>query len=643
MVRAGPQTLRADFIFTSGGHMTLKIVARPRVNQVVGAALLGGFLAGAAMAGTSAERALQQQQVPGFAAAAAAGAPREALTDRLIVKYRDGSTLVTTQGGASGVGMAQQQRLRSLETAGQRFNARLTRVRSTAQNAEVMKLDRRMAESEVAALAREIAAADPSVEYAEPDRILKPMLVPNDTQYSQQWHYFEATGGLNLPPAWDKSTGSGVVVAVLDTGYRPHADLAANIVAGYDFINDSFVGNDGNGRDSDASDPGDAVQAGECGNGEPMQDETSSWHGTHVAGTIAAVTNNGTGVAGVAFGAKVQPLRVLGKCGGYTSDIADAIVWASGGSVSGVPANATPARVINLSLGGGGACDSTTQNAINSARSRNTVVVVAAGNSNANAANYSPASCSGVVTVAATNRSGGRAYYSNYGSVVEVAAPGGDVRSGASGGILSTLNAGQTAPAGDSYAWYQGTSMATPHVAGVVALMLAKNPALTPDQVLTRLQQSSRAFPATCSQCGSGIVDASAAVDAAGGGGGGGGTTVAETESNNTLSTAQAIANANTTVNGTIGSGSDTDYFRVTLPAGRTLAATLTPNSASDYDLYLYNANGTQLARSILGTGAVDKINYSNGGASSITLYVRVRYYSGRTGSTGTYTLGLGW
>lgn len=628
--------------------MTLKIVARPRVKQVVGAALLGGFfVGGAAVAGTSAERALQQQQAPGFGSAAAA-APTEEVTDRLIVKYRDGSALVTTaQGGASTAATpAQQQRLRSLQAAGQRFNTQLTRVRSTAQNAEVLKLDRRLSVSEAASLASEIAASDATVEYAEPDRIMKPMLVPNDTQYAQQWHYFEATGGLNLPAAWDKSTGSGIVVAVIDTGYRPHADLAANIVAGYDFITSTAISNDGNGRDSDASDPGDAVQAGECGVGQPTQDQSSSWHGTHVAGTVAAVTNNGTGVAGVAFGAKVQPLRVLGKCGGYTSDIADAVIWASGGSVSGVPANATPARVINLSLGGGGACDTTTQNAVNSARSRNTVVVVAAGNSNANAANYSPASCTGVITVAATNRSGGRAYYSNYGSVVEVAAPGGDVRSSATNGILSTLNAGQTSPAGDSYAWYQGTSMAAPHVAGVVALMLSKNSALTPDEVLTRLQQSSRAFPATCSQCGSGIVDASAAVDAAGGGGGGGnpgGGTVAEVESNNTTGTAQVIANANTTVNGTIGSTGDTDYFRVTLPAGRTLAATLTPNSASDYDLYLYNASGTQLARSILETGMVDSINYSNGGASSVTLYVRVRYYEGRTGSTGTYTLGLGW
>jgi serine protease len=345
-------------------------------------------------------------------------------------------------------------------------------------------------------------------------------------------------------------------------------------------------------------------------------------------------------VAGVAFGAKVLPIRVLGKCGGYTSDIADGITWASGGSVSGLPANPNPARVLNLSLGGGGSCDSTTQTAINGARGRGTVVVVAAGNSNSNAANFSPASCSGVITVAATNRSGGRAYYSNYGAVVDVAAPGGDVRTSSANGILSTLNSGSSGPGADSLAYYQGTSMATPHVAGVVALMLSKNPALTPDQVESLLKGSTRAFPATCSQCGTGIVNANAAVDAATGGGGGGGnpTPVAEVESNNTLATAQVITPNPALVNGSLSSSSDTDYYRLSLAAGKTLTAVLTPPSTRDYDLYLYNSSGTQLARSVLGTGQVDTVTYRNTGSGAITLYVRARYYSGGSGS---YTLQL--
>jgi len=570
---------------------------------------------------------------------ASAAAPTT--TDRIIVKYRDGST---TQMQAASTNSRALQRQSALDSSGARFNVRMTHLRGTALGANVLRLDHHMTNADAAALARDIAAADPDVEYAEPDRILRPLFTPNDTYYASQWHYYESTAGLNLPAAWDLSTGTGIVVAVIDTGYRPHADLAANIVPGYDFITDTAVSNDGNGRDADASDPGDAIVAGECGSGYPTQDQSSSWHGTHVAGTIAAVTNNGTGVAGVAFGAKVQPVRVLGKCGGYTSDIADAIIWASGGTVSGVPANATPARVLNLSLGGSGACDTTTQNAINSARSRNAVVVVAAGNSNANAANYSPASCTGIVTVAAVNRSGGRAYYSNYGSVVEVAAPGGDMTSAAANGILSTLNAGTTTPGADVYAYYQGTSMATPHVAGVVALMLAKNASLTPDQVITMLQSTARAFPATCSQCGAGIVDAAAAVKAAiAGGGGGGSTTVAEVESNNTLATAQTIGTAGTTVNGSFSSKTDTDYYKVVLPAGKTLTATLTPNASSDYDLYLYNSAGTQLARSVNGKGAADTVTYTNTGGSSATLYVRAYYYSGSTGTAGTYTLKLSW
>jgi serine protease len=509
---------------------------------------------------------------------------------------------------------------------------------SIATGARVFKLDRKVSLAEAAKLAAELKARDASVEYAEPDRMMHPLFTPNDSMYSQQWDYFEATGGMNVPAARDKSTGTGIRVAVIDTGYRPHADLSGQILAGYDFISDTAVSNDGNGRDSDASDPGDWVAAGECGSGQPA--ENSSWHGTHVAGTIAALTNNGTGVAGIAYGAKVVPVRVLGTCGGYTSDIADGIIWASGGTVSGVPNIAARAQVINMSLGGSGACDTTTQNAINSARSRGTVVVVAAGNESQNASNSNPANCAGVIAVAATNRSGGRASYSNYGTIVDVAAPGGDTGAG----ILSTLNAGTTSPGADSYASYMGTSMATPHVAGVVALMLAKNAALTPDDVESRLKSSARPFPASCSGCGAGIVDASAAIDAAAGTGGGTGTTISETESNNTISTANSVTTSGTTVNATMGSSTDTDYFKVQLPAGKTLTATMTPNSSSDYDLYIYNSAGTLLSSRENGTGTADTATSSNTTTATSARYVRVVYYSGGTGSTsGKYTLKLTW
>jgi serine protease len=548
-------------------------------------------------------------------------------TDRLIIKYKAGSLAAAR---------ADTQAMARAHEAVQRAGTQMRYVRSNAQGAHVMKLDRMLSIAEVHALAKLVADADAEVEFAEPDRRMHTMLTPNDTSYASQWHYYEATGGLNAPSAWDKSTGTGVVVAVIDTGYRPHADLAANIVGGYDFISDLAVANDGNGRDSSALDPGDWVTTNECGSNSA---QNSSWHGTHVAGTIAAVTNNASGVAGVAFGAKVLPARVLGKCGGYTSDIADAITWASGGTVSGVPANANPARVINMSLGGGGSCDSTSQTAINGARSRGTVVVVAAGNSNSNAANFSPASCAGVIAVAATGRTGARAYYTNFGTVVDVAAPGGDMSGSTSNGVYSTLNTGTTTPGSDTYAYYQGTSMASPHVAGVVALMLAKNSALTPDEIETKLKSTARAFPGNCPQCGAGIVDANAAVDAATGGGGGG--NIAEVEPNNSRTSPQTITGNPVTVAGTMASSTDTDYYKLTVGGNKTLTSTLTPNGSSDYDLYLYNSSGTQLASSIKGTGLVDSIVRTNTSTSAVTWYVRVVYYSGSTGTGGTYTLGL--
>jgi serine protease len=306
-------------------------------------------------------------------------------------------------------------------------------------------------------------------------------------------------------------------VAVVDTGYLPHQDLAGAFAPGYDFIGDVQVANDGDGRDANASDPGDWITSTESRSGyfRGCTASNSSWHGTHVSGTIGARTNNGKGIAGINPAGTILPVRVLGKCGGYTSDITDGVRWAAGLPVTGVPANPSVAKVVNLSLGGSGACPSAWQSAIDAATAAGTVVVVAAGNSNADAANYSPASCKGVVTVASTGKAGNRAYYSNYGSTVEIAAPGGDKNADAGATILSTLNSGTTTPGADAYVKYQGTSMATPHVAGVVSLMLATNPSLTPAQVTQILQQSATPFPSgsTCaSGCGAGIVNAAAAV-----------------------------------------------------------------------------------------------------------------------------------
>lgn len=565
-----------------------------------------------------------------------------ATTDRMIIRYRD-HTLTSNPSSRA---------MATLTVAGNRRGLRLGFLRRTAGGSDVIKMDRRMSLTQVRELANDLRADDASVEYAEPDRILTPMAIPNDAMYAQQWAYSDVVGGMNLPQAWDQSTGKGVVVAVLDTGVRPHADLAANLLKGYDFIIDTKVSNDGGGRDADATDPGDGTTAGLCYSGSPAS--RSSWHGTHVAGSIAAVTNNGSGVAGVAFGAKVLPVRVLGRCGGYTSDIADGIVWAAGGTVRGVPANVTPARVINLSLGGSGACDMTTQNAINLARAKGAVVVVAAGNANADASQFTPASCAGVVTVAATHKWGGKASYSNFGAKVTVAAPGGD----GSAGILSTLNAGATAPAADSYAAYMGTSMATPHVSGVVALMLAAKPGLTPDQVSNFLKSSARAFPQSCSSCGAGIVDAQAALRAVLG------TPVVaptltpapapapapvpaipsalslkEVESNNTLKTAQNVVSAPMVITGTVASTSDLDVFKFSVPAASQVVVVLAPNASSNYDLSVYNSTGQLLITSRQATARAETIALTNMGKTATVLYFQVNRVSGLSGASGTYSL----
>ncbi len=329
----------------------------------------------------------------------------------------------------------------------------LQRLRRLAVGADVVHVDTPLDRIEAQALMHRLAA-DPGVEYVEIDRRHTIATAPNDPRFGEQWGLSGAYG-IKAAEAWENATGEGVVVAVLDTGIASHSDLDANVLPGYDFIDDTAVANDGDGRDGDASDPGDWVTANQCGGSHGAQN--SSWHGTHVAGTVAAVANNGKGVAGVAPAARIVPVRVLGRCGGYTSDIADAIVWAAGGQVAGVPANAYPAEVINLSLGGAGTCGSTMQNAINSATGKGATLVVAAGNSNINAGSASPANCNNVIAVAASDSGGKRSIWSssqqsNHGPLVDIAAPGSS--------ILSTLNSGSKGPAGESYASYGGTSMA---------------------------------------------------------------------------------------------------------------------------------------------------------------------------------------
>jgi hypothetical protein len=228
-----------------------------------------------------------------------------------------------------------------------------------------------------------------------------------------------------------------------------------------------------------------------------------------VAGIVAAVANNAEGVTGAAPGVKIEPVRALGDCGGYLSDVIDGITWASGGTVSGVPANPNPAKTINLSVGGTAACPSAMQAAIDAAVGRGTTVFVAAGNENQPAANNAPANCNNVITVGASNQSGARASYSNYGAAVDLMAPGGDTGAG----ILSTYNAGATTPGAETYGYLMGTSMATPMAASVGALMKAADSSLTPSQIETKLKATARTMPGACSGgCGAGLIDASAAV-----------------------------------------------------------------------------------------------------------------------------------
>lgn len=396
--------------------------------------------------------------------------------------------------------------------------------------AMIARLDSPMSPAQAEQLARRIAR-QPGIAYAEPDERAFPLLIPNDAKYaSDQWDLKPQTGtsyGIDAQTAWDTTNGNGLRVAVLDTGIVTHTDLTGQTVGGYDFITNATVANDGNGRDSDPSDPGDWVTAAESASG-PLQGcpvGDSSWHGTHVTGTIAALTNNSIGVAGIAYGAKVVPIRVLGKCGGTTSDIADAIAWAAGGTITGVPQNTNPAKIISMSLGGRSPCSLTYRTAIATAQSLGALVVVAAGNDRSGAAGYAPANCPGVLTISATAQDGSRAAYTNVGQPATLSAPGGDLTYDTA--ILSTLNTGTTtpvaSPAGDTYVAYQGTSMATPHVSAVAAMMLAVRPTLAPHHLAAFLRGTSTPYSTgigatwDCDivRCGDGVLHAARAVAAA--------------------------------------------------------------------------------------------------------------------------------
>jgi serine protease len=523
----------------------------------------------------------KQAQLKGLAVTAKSRP--EPTVGRMIVKLRGDSLGATAQSNRA-------TRMKALEsTAG----AEMAHERDLAGGAALLSLKAPMTLSEAKAVAARLVR-DPAVEYAEPDIMMKRAATPNEPRFIEwQWNLFAPTatytgtatggsksstavGGANLELAWDLNTGSSsVVAAVIDTGIVNHTDLngaanadvyvpAGRFLAGYDFISSNvgapelpanFVANDGNGRDPDASDPGDWITAqqrtdyaGACDDpNAPAGDIHSSWHGSHMAGVLAATANNSTspttgGIAGVAWNVRVLPVRALGRCGGSLSDIAEAIRWAAGQSVLGVPANPTPAQVISLSLGGGDTCSSEMQNAVNAAIVNGSVIVAAIGNGGEIGA-ISPANCNGVIGVTAHTINGENADYANIGTSTAISAPGGGTPTllGAGGPtddaswqgyyIWSTLLFGDTSPTstgqggkiGPAYGGFTGTSAATPHVAGVAALIKSIDSAATTSFISAWLSMASsvRPHPAGgfCNtyvqECGRGLIDAQKASQAA--------------------------------------------------------------------------------------------------------------------------------
>ena len=459
-------------------------------------------------------------------------------TDRIIVKMKDSTARSSLSSSISSPSNSSQATLSHsvikamADDSGEILNY-VRAMRGTSGH--VVQLNRMASIDEVKAIAAAIVKDNDAVEYAEPDARMFPTAIPSDEFYlTHQWNLQESENqGMNLPDAWELTSGSiDVVVAVLDTGILPtHSDFDLNrILPGYDFITveDSDAGqlliaNDGGGRDADPTDPGDWVTAGDAAQINFFNLDCdvvdSSWHGTHVAGIIGAKSDSG-GISGVDWNAKILPIRVLGKCGGYISDISDGIYWAAGISIEGVDDNPNPADVINMSIGGEIACGETYQNAINAARDQGAVIVVSAGNESKNVSTSAPANCSNVIAVAAHGKTGELASYSNTGAGIDIMAPGGDdfVNCDDShGSILSLGDSGlTTALNDDAYVCMNGTSMAAPHISGLAALMLSKNPNLTPDQIESGIKDSARVFVtgSSCNAltCGSGIADAEAAI-----------------------------------------------------------------------------------------------------------------------------------
>jgi serine protease len=424
-------------------------------------------------------------------------------------------------------------------------------LRETALGAHVLAPGRPMSRAEAMAQARRLLA-DPDVDYVAANTLERRLAVPNDQYYALQW-WLQSVGTANtaapgFPEAWDATTGNAsVVIAVLDSGIRRfHPEFTvgtSRLLPGYDFVSEAQYANDGNGLDADPTDPGDWVSQQDKSQFPALfggcDAAPSTWHGTVIAGQLAAPTNDGSGVAAMTWQGRLLPVRVAGKCGAAVSDIVEGMLWAAGIPYTGSPAaNPNPARIVNLSFGGDRPCNVNSSDplvagtarlysdAIEALRVKGAVLVAAAGNESGTVVR--PASCAGALAVTALRRDGAKADYSNFGTEVDIATAGGTL-SPALDGIYSTTNEGTTGPGAETYGYYAGTSFAAPMASGVAALMLAVNPDLSADEVIEGIRATARAHVTqpglgfcsdvnngdcncTTQTCGAGILDAAQAV-----------------------------------------------------------------------------------------------------------------------------------
>lgn len=436
-----------------------------------------------------------------------------ASTDSIIVKWR---------GAEAKTASATTRNQKATAAAGMSMR----KLRSLTSDTDLMQMPQKLSGAALNETIQRLES-DPSVEYASPNLRRRTHATTSDPLLTNQWYLLsDQPAATSTTTAWDTTQGSSsIVVAVLDTGVRfEHPDLGrvatgGKLLPGYDFVTNTTIANDGDGRDADASDPGDWVSATDLQNAifDDCTQSDSSWHGTRVSGLIGAATDNGQGVAGGAWNTLILPVRVLGKCFGTDADIMDAMRWAAGIAVDGVPLNTTPAKIINLSLGGTGTCSSAYQSAVNDVIAKGVLVVASAGNDSGPV--NSPANCSGVLGVAGLRNVGTKVGFSSLGTEIGISAPGGNCVNSTVGSrclysILVPIDTGDTVPESSDYSgdiidnddvtadYNLGTSFSAPMVAAAAALVEALDSTLTPAKVANLLKESATTFPTTSTTTG---------------------------------------------------------------------------------------------------------------------------------------------